>query len=185
MGPKGGPKEGTKERAQRKETKMDHQWVHWWPSMNEFIDGFPLIFIDGCPSMNTDGFPVLWNPVLWKNDEKQWKTMNNHDKPWQIYACNHLPQLGPATRQRSSWGPKERPQRRAQRRAHRRGPKGMGPYSLMDHQWIHWWSIMNIIDGYPLLFIDGPSMNIHGFPVLWNPVLWKNNEKTMRNHKNH
>ena len=49
-------------------------------SINEFIDGYPLTFIDGCPTMNIHGFPGIWNPVLWINYEKlqkQWKTFNN------------------------------------------------------------------------------------------------------------
>ena len=41
-----GPMKGPKKGAQRKGTI--------------FIDGYPsMIFIDGCPTMNTDGFPVL------------------------------------------------------------------------------------------------------------------------------
>ena len=56
------PKKGPKKGPQRKGTifidgpSMDSLMV----SINEFIDGFPsMIFIDGCPSMNIHGFPVL------------------------------------------------------------------------------------------------------------------------------
>ena len=55
------PKKGPKKGVQRKGTifidgpSMDSLMV----SINEIIDGNPLIFIDGCPTMNINGFPVL------------------------------------------------------------------------------------------------------------------------------
>ena len=61
---KGYKERDPKERAQRKKT----------------------IFIDGCPSMNINGFPVLWNPILWKNHEKTmkklWKNYENQSGGW-------------------------------------------------------------------------------------------------------
>ena len=50
-------------------------------------------------------------------------------------------------------GPKKEPKERAQRK----GPKeGRGPYSLMDHQWIHWWSL-SLAPFFGLLSL-GPSL---------------------------
>ena len=47
-------------------------FIDGYPSMNiiEFIDGYPLMnikeFIDGCPSMNINGYPsMIWFPFLW------------------------------------------------------------------------------------------------------------------------
>ena len=68
-----GPKKGPKGRGP--DSLMDiHQWIQRWMSINEFIDG--------CPSMNINGFPILWKLVLWKNYENQQKTMKYNEKPW-------------------------------------------------------------------------------------------------------
>ena len=94
LDPHGAQRKGLKEGAQRRGPKEgDH--IHWWtinefidgPSMNSLMDIHQWISIDGCPTMNTDGFPVLWNPVLWKNHEKQWKTMKNFTQ-WSWVVTN-------------------------------------------------------------------------------------------------
>ena len=80
MGPKGGPmgpKKGPKKGAQRKGTIFIDG-----PSMNSLMEIFWYSLMEvhwWCPTMDLDGFPVLWNPVLWKHHEKQW---TNYEKPW-------------------------------------------------------------------------------------------------------
>ena len=97
-------------------------------------------------------------------------------------VCNGCQQQLSTTGANGPMGPKGGPME-AQRRAQRKGTKGRGPYSLMDHQWIHWWCINEYQWWISIneFFHRCPSMNIDGFPVLWNLVLWKSHEKTMKN----
>ena len=56
---KGGDPKGEAQREGTQRTGYPLIFIDGYPSMN-IIDGCPsLMFIDGCPSMNTDGFPVL------------------------------------------------------------------------------------------------------------------------------
>ena len=83
---------------------------------------------------------------------------------------------------RAPWGPKAA--QWGQRKAQRKGLKERGPYSLMDHQWIHWWKSIDI-HWWKSIVIHWwcPTMNTDGFPVLWIPVLWKNHENQLKNNE--
>ena len=117
------------------------------------------IFIDG-PSMNSL-MEIHWYSLMVSNNEYRWissslkssslkKPWTNYEKPWKTNEKQFKNTMG-----RAKKGPRKGPKER--------GPKERGPYSLMDHQWIHWWSINEY-------HWWCPSMNINVFPVLWNPV---------------
>ena len=85
-----------------------------------------------------------------------------------------VPGLGLMGPKGGPMGPKERAQRKGTKKgAQRKGTifiDGPSMNSLMDHQWIHWWTINE--------FIDGPSMNslmeIHWYSLMeihWSSLM--------------
>ena len=144
--------------------------------------GNPSIFIDGHHQ---------WIPM----DFHQWISMDFHQwiHWWSINAYGPLslgPSLGssvgfhwtafgpPKPTNLQLWGPKA-----AQRKEPKKGPKERGPYSLMDHQWIHWWSINEWIHWWIIIGIHW-CMSINEYQWISSSLKssslkkpWKNNEK--------
>ena len=101
-----------------------------------------------------------------------------------IDLASHDSDQSRPTSLQKQWPKRKAPKERLQRRAQRKGTTERGPYSLMVHQWFHWWSI-NDIQWYSLMVHQWyPSMNSLMDIQQWIPMVqWFSNsvfEKTMK-----